>query len=187
MNFKEQSYYDMLEVAPNAGARDLSKGYKRKSLELHPDKQHAAGNAGEDEDGGSAEDAFIALKAAYDILSNTAERELYDKFGKPGLDYKDDTTNLIQGLGFFYVMWLAIAYLLTRRKAYGRAQTWCFTGLMALAIFEYQATILSFDFLEDALPQLVLQEMQEIHVPGLLYPIMVEVKDSPIRIFGPSV
>ena len=56
---------------------------------------------------------------------------------------------LSSSLGFFYVVWLALAYLLTRRKTVNRAQTWSFTGLLALGIFEYQARILSFDFLQE--------------------------------------
>ena len=86
--------------------------------------------------------------------SDTAKRDLYDKFGKAGVEFDGaDTTKLFSGLGFFYVMWLAIAYLLTRRKAFGRAQTWAFTGLMAMGIFEYQACVGGQDFLQDQLTQ----------------------------------
>ena len=96
---------------------------------------------------------FVALKAAYDVLSDSYQRDLYDKFGRPGLEHKDDTTALLAGLGFFYIISLMLAYMLTRRRTVGRAQTWAFTGLLALGIFEYQACILSFDFLQEALPQ----------------------------------
>ena len=163
---KEASYYDMLDVLPGVPSSELKKGYKRASLKVHPDKiaaQAAAGSGDAELDAESADEAFVALKAAYDVLSDTQKRDLYDKFGKPGLDFDgSDTSKLFTGLGFFYVMWLALAYLLTRRKTYGRAQTWSFTGLMALAIFEYQACIAGLDFLQDALPQLAMFEKVEL-------------------------
>lgn len=169
MSFKEESYYDMLDVLPGTQSSELKKGYKRASLKVHPDKVQAAGAAETGDEEGGADDAFIALKAAYDVLSDSYSRDLYNKFGKAGLEFKDDTTNLIAGLGFFYVMWLTLAYLLTRRKAVGRAQTWGFTGLLALGIFEYQACILSFDFLQDQLPQLAMFE--KIELLHRLYPV----------------
>jgi len=162
---KEPSYYDMMDVLPTASLADIKKGYKRASLLVHPDKLKAA--AGADEDIG--DEAFVALKAAYDVLNDREQRDLYDKFGPKGLEFKNDTTNLLAGLGFFYVVWLAVAYLLTRRKAVGRAQTWTFTGLLALGIFEYQACILSFDFLEEAMPQLAIFE--KIELLHRLYPV----------------
>tara|TARA_B100000524_G_scaffold347865_1_gene250756 strand:+ start:3065 stop:3460 length:396 start_codon:yes stop_codon:yes gene_type:complete len=99
---------------------------------VHPDKTVASGEEETDE-------AFMLLKKAYDVLYDTQLRDLYNKFGEPGVENKDDTNALLAGLGFFYVVWLAVAYLLTRKKAVTRAQTWGFTGLLALAIFEYQA------------------------------------------------
>ena len=152
LRFKEESFYDMMDVTPSAPATELKKGYKRASLKVHPDKLQATGEAAA-EDEGSADEAFVALKAAYDVLSDSYQRDLYDKFGRPGLEHKNDTTALLAGLGFFYIISLMLAYMLTRRRTVGRAQTWAFTGLLALGIFEYQACILSFDFLQEALPQ----------------------------------
>jgi len=163
---KEPSYYDMMEVLPKSPLAEIKRGYKRAATRVHPDKLQAANKADEGED---TDDAFLALKAAYDVLHDSHLRDLYDKFGPPGVENKSDTNALLAGLGFFYVVWLAVAYLLTRRKQVGRAQTWSFTGLLALAIFEYQATILAFDFLEDALPNLAMFE--KIELLHRLYPV----------------
>jgi len=162
---KEPSYYDLMGVLPTASYADIKKGYKRASLQVHPDKLKST-SASDEEVG---DEAFVALKKAYDVLNDREQRDLYDKFGPKGLEFKNDTTNLLAGLGFFYVVWLAVAYLLTRRKAVGRAQTWTFTGLLALGIFEYQACILSFDFLEEALPQLTMFE--KIELLHRIYPV----------------
>ena len=164
MAYKERSYYDMLDVLPGASSSDLKKGYKRASLQVHPDKLRAAG---EDEDAG--DEAFVALKAAYDVLSDSYTRDLYDKFGPQGLESKNDTTSLLAGIGFFYVVWLALAYLVTRRKTVNRAQIWCFSGLLALGIFEYQACVLSYDFLQEQIPQLVMFE--KVELLHRLYPV----------------
>ena len=159
---KEPSFYDQLDVVPGVGSRELKSGYKRSSLKVHPDKLQESNEEVDDE-------AFVALKAAYDVLSDVQLRDLYDKFGPAGLEHKNDTTQLLAGVGFFYVVWLALAYLLTRRKTVSRAQTWTFTGLLALAIFEYQACILNFDFLQDQLPGLVMFE--KIELLHRLYPV----------------
>ena len=53
-------------------------------------------------------------KAAYDVLMDKL-RDMYSKFGPHGLEYKHDTQQLMGSLGFFYVVWVAVAYLLTRK------------------------------------------------------------------------
>jgi curved DNA-binding protein CbpA len=152
---------------PKDVPREVTKSYKKTSLKVHPDKIRAAGGTVADEE--RADEAFIALKAAYTVLGDAHTRDLYDKFGRPGLDHKDDTTQLLATLAFFYVVWLALAYLLTQRKAVGRAQTWAFVGLAALALFEYQSRVASIDFLEDYLPSLAVFE--KIELLHRLYPV----------------
>tara|TARA_B100000795_G_scaffold232670_1_gene191048 strand:+ start:417 stop:1085 length:669 start_codon:yes stop_codon:yes gene_type:complete len=132
---KAPSYFDMMEVLPTASTKEINKGYKAAAVRLHPDKRQSTGD---DEDG---DEAFVALKAAYDVLMDTNLRDVYSKFGLPGIEHKNDTTELMGTLGFFYVVWLAVAYLLTRRKAVAASQTWTFTGLLALGIFEYQVAL----------------------------------------------
>lgn len=112
---KDRSYYDMMGVRPNAPFAEIKKGYRAESLKVHPDKNLANGEEETDE-------AFLELKKAYDVLYDNQLRDLYNKFGEPGVENKDDTNALLAGLGFFYVTWLAVAYLLTRKKAVTRAQ-----------------------------------------------------------------
>ena len=63
--------------------------------QVHPDKLRAAGggDAGDEDVGG--DEAFVALKAAYDALSDSGKRDMYDKFGKSGLDAMNDTNKLL--------------------------------------------------------------------------------------------
>jgi len=64
-----KTYYEMLGVASGASAQDIRKAFLKLSLKAHPDK---AGNTLE------ANDAFVALKEAYETLSNTEKRREYD-------------------------------------------------------------------------------------------------------------
>merc|ERR1719491_2180057 len=111
---KAPSYFDMMEVLPTASTKEINKGYKAAAVRLHPDKRQSTS---EDDDG---DEAFVALKAAYDVLMDTNLRDVYSKFGLPGIEHKNDTTELMGTLGFFYVVWLAVAYLLTRRRRWRR-------------------------------------------------------------------
>ena len=54
-------------------------------------------------------------------------------------------------MALFYVIWLVVGYLLTMGKASEDARTWAFSGLLALAVFEYQCRILSVDYLAPCL------------------------------------
>ena len=160
VNNKEQSLYDVLQVQPTANFVDIKKGFKRLSVEFHPDKlqqQHSDDEVVDDS-------AFLALKHAYDVLSDSQKRDLYNKFGPRGLENEHNTTQLIADLGFFYVVWIALSYTLTRSKPYARAQTWTFTGLLALGIFEYQSRIAGTDFLEDLLkPFTIFEKIELLH------------------------
>lgn len=64
------SYYELLGVARQATDEELKKAYRRKALELHPDR-----NYGNEE---SATKTFAEVQAAYEILSDPQERAWYD-------------------------------------------------------------------------------------------------------------
>jgi DnaJ family protein A protein 5 len=67
---KKTSYYVLLEVEKSATEDELKKAYRRKALELHPDRNHGR----EDE----VIDKFTEVQAAYDVLSDPQERAWYD-------------------------------------------------------------------------------------------------------------
>ena len=71
--------YDILQVSPDASANDIKLAYKRLAMELHPDK-HPHGEI-------QAKENFVALKQAYDILSNPIKRKRYDETGST--DFKE--------------------------------------------------------------------------------------------------
>ncbi len=72
----QQDYYATLGVSRNATAQELKKAYRKKVLEMHPDK-HKGDKA--------IEEKFKQVTNAYDVLSNPEKRAQYDSFGAEGV------------------------------------------------------------------------------------------------------
>ncbi|XP_073304411.1 uncharacterized protein [Primulina huaijiensis] len=70
-------YYNILKVSRNATEEDLKKSYKRLAMKWHPDKN--AVNTKE------AEEKFKQISEAYDVLSDSQKRQIYDSYGEEGL------------------------------------------------------------------------------------------------------
>eukprot|EP01119_Soliformovum_irregulare_P009981 TRINITY_DN2412_c0_g1_i1.p1 TRINITY_DN2412_c0_g1~~TRINITY_DN2412_c0_g1_i1.p1 ORF type:complete len:521 (-),score=174.01 TRINITY_DN2412_c0_g1_i1:167-1729(-) len=72
-----RNYYDVLGVKKNASDKEIRKAYKKLALKLHPDKNMEDPNA---------EEKFVELSNAYDVLSDTEKRQIYDQHGEEGLN-----------------------------------------------------------------------------------------------------
>jgi molecular chaperone DnaJ len=71
----ERDYYELLGVTRDASADDIKRAFRRLARELHPDVSEAP----------DAEHRFREVVEAYEVLSNSERRELYDRFGHAGL------------------------------------------------------------------------------------------------------
>lgn len=71
-----ESLYDILGVNKTATPEEIKKAYRRKALELHPDK--ASGDKAE------AEAKFKKLVEAFEVLGNEDKRRQYDTLGTIG-------------------------------------------------------------------------------------------------------
>jgi curved DNA-binding protein CbpA len=77
-NINSDDYYAVLGVSRNATDAEIAKAYKRSALKHHPDKNPDR----KDE----AEEEFKRLTEAYDVLHDAKKRQIYDQFGKAGLN-----------------------------------------------------------------------------------------------------
>ncbi|ORX87414.1 DnaJ-domain-containing protein [Anaeromyces robustus] len=91
---QRRCYYDILGVARDATDSDIKKAYRRKALELHPDKAILRG-----EDIEEANQNFALLAEAYEILSNPNERAWYDEHRESILRGYDGSVNGFQNVG----------------------------------------------------------------------------------------
>ncbi len=72
MSAPKHDYYETLGVARKASADEIRKAYRKLARKHHPDL-----NPGDK----SAEDRFKNVQEAYDILSDSKKRQMYDQFG----------------------------------------------------------------------------------------------------------
>ena len=71
----ERDYYELLGVARDASESDIKKAFRGLARELHPDVSDAP----------DAEERFREVVEAYEVLSKTETRQLYDRYGQAGL------------------------------------------------------------------------------------------------------
>lgn len=74
------NFYDLLGVSKSATSDEIKKAYRKKAVQYHPDKN---------KDNKQAEEKFKAINEAYEVLSDTKKREMYDRFGKNWKQFQD--------------------------------------------------------------------------------------------------
>lgn len=80
-------YYSILLVDKNASQEEIKKSYKKLALQYHPDRNNAK----------ESEDKFKQIANAYQVLSDTNKKKLYDTVGKVEFTF-DDPLILFQRL-----------------------------------------------------------------------------------------
>lgn len=68
----KQDYYELLGVSKKASAKDIRTAFRKLARKYHPDL-----NPGDK----SSEEKFKQLQEAYDILSDSKKRQMYDQYG----------------------------------------------------------------------------------------------------------
>jgi len=75
MATSERDYYELLGVPRDASEADIKSAFRRLARELHPDVSDAP----------DAQERFREVVEAYEVLSKSETRELYDRYGHAGL------------------------------------------------------------------------------------------------------
>ena len=68
----KRDYYEVLGVGRNADAKEIKSAYRKLAKKYHPDM-----NPGDKQ----AEQKFKEVTEAYNVLSDTEKKKLYDQFG----------------------------------------------------------------------------------------------------------
>jgi DnaJ-class molecular chaperone len=72
-----KDFYSTLGVSRDASLDDIKKAYKKLALKWHPDRNR--------DNKEIAEEKFKEVTEAYEILSNSEKKKIYDQFGEEGL------------------------------------------------------------------------------------------------------
>ncbi len=70
-------YYEILQISKDASGAEIKKAYRKLAIKYHPDK-----NPNDKE----AEEKFKLINEAYSVLSDDEKRNIYDRYGKEGLE-----------------------------------------------------------------------------------------------------
>src|ERR1700686_2762806 len=68
----KQDFYELLGVSRKANAKEIRSAFRKLARKYHPDL-----NPGDK----SAEEKFKQLQEAYDVLSDSKKRQMYDQYG----------------------------------------------------------------------------------------------------------
>ena len=71
----KRDFYEVLGVAKGATEDDIKKSYRRLAMKYHPDVNKAS----------DAAEKFKEVKEAYEVLSDSQKRGMYDRFGHAGV------------------------------------------------------------------------------------------------------
>ncbi len=85
----EKDYYELLGISKNASPDEIKKAYRKLALEYHPDRNKSK----------EAEIKFKEITKAYEVLSNSDKRKVYDQFGPSAFEQGGGESGPFGGFG----------------------------------------------------------------------------------------
>lgn len=120
---KGPNHHEILNVSRDGSITNLKKNFKKLSLELHPDKNKAP----------EAVAQFRKVKQAYEVLSKSETRRIYNLYGDEGIQKVVhsviDHKSLIMTMLVYYVSSAIFAFLMTISEPSGDAMMTSLFGL----------------------------------------------------------
>lgn len=89
-NVENDDYYELLNVSRDCSDQELKSAYHRIALKYHPDRNP---------DNPEAEEKFKQASEAYQVLSDPQKRQVYDRFGRAGVNGGGGTASGFEGFG----------------------------------------------------------------------------------------
>ena len=83
-----RDYYETLGVSKGSSADDIKSAFRKLAGKHHPDLA---------KDKKTAEEKFKEISEAYAVLSDSAQRDLYDQYGHSGIDQKYAQEDIFRG------------------------------------------------------------------------------------------
>jgi len=162
--YKEErppTLYETLNVSKHFTSQQLKSNYRKLSLMYHPDKQ-------EPENMEAAQEKYILIRSAYEILQDPIRLKAYEKFGLNALQCKhcQNEKDYLYYMIPAYIMHYAITglvlliFFVLFGKGYGRY--WRFLFYFGTAAFEANILIADHDPISFFLPSLLIFEKIEI-------------------------
>ncbi len=78
----DTEYYDALGAQKGEDADSIKKKYRKLAMKSHPDQQHDKTDAEKAE----AAKKMAQINAAWEVLQDPVKRNIYDQYGKAGLE-----------------------------------------------------------------------------------------------------
>lgn len=95
---KETRLYDLLGVSTEADDKQIRRAYKAQALKYHPDKQQFQS----EEERRKITDTFSSITEAYEILSDSKKKYIYDKYGENSAKNPDAKTAVFSTDNYHY-------------------------------------------------------------------------------------
>jgi molecular chaperone DnaJ len=83
----KRDYYEILGIARNADGEEIKRAYRRQAMKFHPDRNNGENKA-------ESETRFKECSEAYEVLSDAAKRQRYDKHGHEGVSAAHDFSHM---------------------------------------------------------------------------------------------
>jgi molecular chaperone DnaJ len=86
-----KDFYEALGVSRSDNEEEIRKGFRKKAMEFHPDRNKSEG----------AEEKFKEINEAYQVLSDPKKRAQYDRYGRAGVGSNGGQDRPFEGFDVF--------------------------------------------------------------------------------------